>query len=104
MLCIISYSFNNNFFGGNQFISAVVKWFVEKNGTSLSVTPIKTVFGKDDKKQKQTNKDTSMVVTKLYFNIPFAKYYQYVYTQKYVYTQILLYKEYFPPMILSPNL
>ena len=95
-MCIISYSFNNNFLF--LFISAVVKWFDGENGTSLSVTPIKIVFGKDDKKQKQTNKDTSIVVTKLNFNSPIAKYYQYVYTQ------ILLYKEYFPPMILSPNL
>ena len=103
MLCIISYSFNNNFLGVNLFISAVVKWFDGENGTSLSVTPIKIVFGKDDKKQKQTNKDTSIVVTKLNFNTPFAKYYRYVYTQKYVYTQISLYKEYFPPIHLIPK-
>ena len=105
MLCIISYSFNNNFLGVNLFISAVVKWFNGENGTSLSVTPIKVVFGKDDKKQKQTNKDTSMVVTKLNFNTPFAKYYRYVYTQKYVYTQISLYKEYysFVCKLISPQ-
>lgn len=57
MLTIISYSFKNNFFGVNLFISAVVKWFDGENGTSLSVTPIKLVFGKEGKKA-ENNKQT----------------------------------------------